>query len=72
MSYKNDYPTGKKIKRYPSSYGIFPATVTGYRTEKNLNTGQITPLVILNVHGITDDGEQVDFEESFDPSFGPF
>ena len=65
------YPVGMKIKRYPSSNGIFPATIIGYREEKNLNTGQVTKIVRVNVHGTTEDGRQVDFEEGFAPSYAP-
>jgi hypothetical protein len=62
MWYKKEYPVGKKIKSYPSSHGTFPATVIGYREERNLNTGETTPIVRVNVHG-----DRGDFEEGFDP-----
>ena len=69
---EKEYPIGRKASKYPSQHGVFPATVTGHKYEKNLNTGEITPIVIVTVHGVTDAGEQVDFEESFARSFAPF
>jgi hypothetical protein len=71
MSYKSDYPVGTKIPSYPSSNGDFPAEIIGYRYEKNLNTGQTTAIIRVLVHGTTDEGEQVDFEEGFAPSYAP-
>lgn len=71
MSYKNDYPVGTKIESYPSLYGNFPAEIIGYREERNLNTWEVTPIVRVLVHGTTVEGEQVDFEEGFAPSYAP-
>jgi hypothetical protein len=71
MSYKRDYPIGMKVENYPSSNGNFPAEIIGYRGEKNLNTREVTPIIRVLVHGTTEDGEQVDFEEGFSPSYAP-
>jgi len=71
VNYKKEYPIGMRIKSYPSSYGNFPAEVIGYRTEKNLNTNEKTPIVRVLVHGTTEDGKEADFEEGFSPSYAP-
>lgn len=71
MNYKKEWPIGMKVESYPSAYGNFPAEIVGYRTEKNLNTNEITPLVRVLIHGTTEEGEQVDFEEEFSPGYAP-
>jgi hypothetical protein len=65
------FPVGMSIKNYPSMNGNFPATVIGYRKEKNLNTKRVTTIVRVQVHGVTEDGRQVDFEEGFAPAYAP-
>lgn len=66
MNYKKQYPIGKSFKSYPSQASNFPAEVIGYREEKNLNTGVVTPVIRVMVHG-----DRGNFEEGFSPSFAP-